>query len=53
MHSQENCCNKLFVDFKFQNIADADPPEAKGVYVIKIKKRGKTSVEDMIRESMS
>ena len=40
MHNQENCCNKLFADFKFQNIVDADPPEVKGVYVIRIKKRG-------------
>ncbi len=51
MYSQENCCNKLFADFKFQNIVDANPPEAKGVYVIRIKKRGKTSIEEMIRRT--
>ena len=51
MHNQKNCCNKLFTDFKFQNIMDADPPEAKGVYVIRIKKRGKTLIEEMIRRT--
>ena len=51
MYSQGQCCNKLFADFKFQNIVDVDPPETKGVYVIRIKKGGKTSIEEMIRRT--
>ena len=36
------CCSTLFNDFKFEELTNADPPNEKGVYVIKVK--GKSGV---------
>ncbi|MEM2941632.1 MAG: hypothetical protein QW304_08820 [Thermoproteota archaeon] len=35
------CCENLFSGFVFEDIRSANPPEKKGIYVIKIKKKGK------------
>jgi len=37
----DSCCNSLFKDFTFEGIKTVLPPDKKGVYVIRIKKRGK------------
>jgi len=36
----ENCGLDLFLDFEFQDITCAQPPEEKGVYVIRVRKAG-------------
>jgi hypothetical protein len=41
MNSQGTCCDNLFSDFTFQDIRAATPPEIKGVYIIRVKQRGK------------
>lgn len=45
-----NCCNELFSDFKFCDLQDAEPPNRKGVYAIRIKKRGK-DIKEIIAQS--
>jgi hypothetical protein len=40
MDTEDYCGMDLFADFTFEDIMKANPPEKKGVYVIKIKKRG-------------
>jgi hypothetical protein len=40
MDDEYFCGMDLFADFTFEDITKANPPEEKGVYVIKIKKRG-------------
>jgi len=40
MDAQDYCGMDLFTDFTFEDITKANPPQEKGVYVIKIKKRG-------------
>lgn len=32
-------CSALFTDLKFEDLTCADPPDEKGVYIIKIKSR--------------
>jgi hypothetical protein len=41
-----NCCNGLFDAFEFTRFQDAEPPKRKGVYVIRIHRRG-TPVEEV------
>ena len=36
-----NCCSYLFAKFRFQDLRSAEPPSQKGVYVIRVKERGK------------
>jgi hypothetical protein len=45
------CCSNLFVDFAFQDLTSAKPPSEKGVYVIKVKRRGKASPQEMIEKT--
>jgi len=40
MDAEDYCGMDLFTDFTFEDITKANPPQEKGVYVIKIKKRG-------------
>jgi len=40
------CCNGLFDAFEFTRFQDAEPPKRKGVYVIRIHRRG-TPVEEV------
>jgi hypothetical protein len=40
------CCNGLFDTFEFTRFQDAEPPKRKGVYVIRIHRRG-TPVEEV------
>jgi hypothetical protein len=40
MDAEDYCGMDLFTDFTFKDITKANPPEKKGVYVIKITKRG-------------
>jgi len=37
-----NCCDDLFAKFKFKDLQKAKPPNKKGVYVIKVKTKGKS-----------
>ncbi|MDP3442911.1 MAG: hypothetical protein Q8T08_08645, partial [Ignavibacteria bacterium] len=55
MDREKVCCTDIFADFKFANIKNANPPDAKGVYVIIIKKRSLTSHEiiDRMSEKLS
>jgi len=41
-----DCCNGLFDAFEFTRFQDAEPPKRKGVYVIRIHRRG-TPVEEV------
>jgi len=45
------CCSNLFAEFTFQDLTNAKPPSEKGVYVIKIKRRGKASPQEMIEKT--
>jgi hypothetical protein len=40
MDTEDYCGMDLFTDFTFEDITKANPPQEKGVYVIKVKKRG-------------
>lgn len=40
MENQGDCCRDIFADFTFEEISRAQPPNKKGVYCIKIQKRG-------------
>jgi len=40
MDAEDYCGMDLFTDFTFEDITKANPPEKKGVCVIKVKKRG-------------
>jgi hypothetical protein len=40
MDTEDYCGMDIFTDFTFEDITKAKPPEKKGVYVIKITKRG-------------
>lgn len=42
---QRGCCDKLFSGFTFQDLRIAAPPYSKGVYAIRIRKRGKPPPE--------
>jgi len=35
-----DCCNGLFDAFEFTRFQDAEPPKRKGVYVIRVHRRG-------------
>jgi hypothetical protein len=50
MGSQEACCSGLFEGFTFQDIRFASPPGTKGVYVIRIGRRGQP-VAEVIRQA--
>ena len=43
------CCADLFDGFKFREIRDAKPPRKKGVYIIRISRRG-DPVDDIVRQ---
>jgi len=45
MESQSDCCQYLFEGFTFDEISRAQPPNKKGVYCIKIQKRGTSTDE--------
>ena len=40
MDAEDYCGMDLFTDFTLEDITKANPPDKKGVYVIKVKKRG-------------
>ena len=40
-----DCCNDLFDAFEFTRFQDAEPPKRKGVYVIRIHRRGTPAEE--------
>jgi len=40
-----DCCGELFSKFQFQNLPAAQPPNKKGVYAIRVNRRGKASCE--------
>jgi len=44
------CCSTLFNDFKFEELTNADPPNEKGVYVIKVKGKSEVPPNVMIEE---
>jgi hypothetical protein len=45
MVEMDRCCDNLFSGFVFEDLRNANPPEKKGVYVIKIKSEGKPIAE--------
>ena len=45
------CCSTLFTDFTFEDLTSADPPDEKGVYVIKVKSRSEVSPNVMIEKA--
>ena len=40
MDAEDYCGMDIFTDFTFEDITKANPPQEKGVYIIKVKKRG-------------
>lgn len=46
-----DCCGNLFDKFYFENIKTANPPDKKGVYVIRVKKKGKR--KEIIRQEIT
>jgi len=45
MNIENLCCANLFSDFTFQDIRTSSPPKRKGVYVIRVKRKGKHVTE--------
>jgi hypothetical protein len=45
------CCSTLFVDFTFQDLTSAKPPNDKGVYVIRVKRRSEVPLTVMIEKT--
>ena len=43
MHA--NCCGELFDKFQFHDLTVAKPPNNKGIYAIRVKRRGKATSE--------
>ncbi|MGE5693209.1 MAG: hypothetical protein ACM3YF_05470 [Candidatus Zixiibacteriota bacterium] len=39
------CCNGLFNDLRFAPLKNTSPPKRKGVYVVKVKSRGRPTTE--------
>ncbi len=37
----DRCCNSLFSGFVFEDLRNANPPEKKGIYVIRVRNEGK------------
>jgi hypothetical protein len=46
----DDCCSDLFAGFTFQNIRTASPPNRKGVYVIRVRRRGQ-SPDDVLQQA--
>jgi len=44
-HNQGDCCAELYAEFEFQDLRNASPPKKKGVYVIRVKKEGRSTRE--------
>ncbi|MHC4620367.1 MAG: hypothetical protein ACYTEQ_21670 [Planctomycetota bacterium] len=49
MDAESTCCDNLFTSFTFQDIRDASPPNKRGVYVIRVKRRGRP-IGEMIEQ---
>jgi hypothetical protein len=45
------CCSNLFTDFTFEDLTNADPPDEKGVYVIKVKSKSEVPPIVMIEKT--
>jgi len=45
MENQFDCCRDLFEDFTFLEISQSSPPNEKGVYCIRVQKRGLSTEE--------
>lgn len=37
---QTDCCGCIFEGFEFQDLKDVNPPDEKGVYAVRVKKKG-------------
>lgn len=46
-----DCCSTLFTDFTFQDLENADPPNEKGVYIIKVKSKSEVPPSVMIEKT--
>jgi len=46
-----DCCSDIFTDFTFEDLTNADPPDEKGVYVIKIKSKSEVPPSVMIEKT--
>ena len=44
------CCDNLFPRFVFEDLRNANPPEKKGIYVIRVRNEGKSvkEIKDMV-----
>ena len=49
MASQRTCCEDLFSDFTFWDIRAAAPPKTKGIYAVRVTRRGKP-VADILQQ---
>lgn len=49
MNSANTCCQDLFSGFTFQDIRYASPPDRKGVYIIRVQRRGMSVRETVER----
>lgn len=45
------CCSTIFTDFTFQDLTNADPPNEKGVYIIKVKSKSEVPQNVMIEKT--
>jgi hypothetical protein len=45
------CCSNIFTDFTFEDLTNADPPNEKGVYVIKVKSKSEVPPNVMIEKT--
>ena len=48
-HDKKDCCKDLFTKFMFHDLRSASPPNEKGVYVIRFKKKG-NSVKEIVEQ---
>jgi len=44
-HNQGDCCDDLYTEFEFQDLRSASPPKKRGVYVIRVNKKGRCVTE--------
>ena len=51
IRAHTNCCDNLFTEFEFRNLESVQPPDEKGVYVIRIKRRNKNTPKIMIEKT--
>ncbi|MGB9693695.1 MAG: hypothetical protein ACPLYF_02515 [Fervidobacterium sp.] len=51
MDKPSECCGDLFVDFIFEDLTNAKPPNEKGVYAIRVKSKSEAPPDIMIMKT--